>query len=421
MLFSTTVDYILGLAITRYRRYARLWVAASVAVNLGLLVYFKYADFLLTGLNPVLSFLGLNHILWSNTVLPIGISFFTFQKLSYILDIYRRHAKSANNFIDFSLYVSMFPQLIAGPIVRFKDICNQLNHRSNSWEEFHSGILRLCWGLSKKVLLADACGQIADAVFALDPAMLDTKTAWLGALAYTFQIYFDFSAYSDMAIGLARMFGFELPENFKRPYSAVCLTDFWRRWHISLGAWFRDYVYFPLGGNKKKPLRTYANLFIVFCLCGLWHGANWTFLAWGLYHGFFLMIERITDLRNLLRVKYSWISRMITFLIVVFGWVLFRADSLTDAAAFIKVMIIPGHLPMPYELYKAMHPRNLTFFLLGCIFVTGAGLLPTGEQIIRTHGRRKQAFSAIMIFIVLPYCAAFVLQGTDQPFIYFRF
>lgn len=421
LLASTLLDYALGLMIDRRRSLAKLGVALSVILNLGLLAYFKYTNFFIAEFSAWMTSMGFPGIQWPAVVLPIGISFFTFQKLSYIVDVFRKHTRALANIIDFALYVAMFPQLVAGPIVRFKDIWDQLQMRSESWERFYTGVLRFCWGLAKKVLIADACGQIADAAFDLDTALLDTKTAWLGAIAYTFQIYFDFSAYSDMAIGLARLFGFELLENFNRPYAAVSITDFWRRWHISLSRWFRDYLYIPLGGNRKGRMRIYVNLLVVFILCGLWHGANWTFLCWGLYHGLFLVLERATGLRSIRVHRWIVLRRAFTFLVVVFGWVLFRADSLPGAIVFLKAMVVPLDLPMSYELYTTLHYRNLFFLTLATGALFGAARWPTVEAVIKHPGTIRTVIGIVFILMVLPYCAAFIITGTDQPFIYFRF
>ncbi len=271
------------------------------------------------------------------------------------------------------------------------------------------------------MLIADACGQIADAAFGLGPGVLDTKAAWLGAVAYTFQIYFDFSAYSDMAIGMARLFGFHLLENFNRPYAAISITDFWHRWHISLSRWFRDYLYIPLGGNRKGGGRTYANLLLVFLLCGLWHGANWTFICWGLYHGLFLVIERASGLRDMAAHRWRWVRRPATFLAVVFGWVLFRADTPAEAWAFAKTMVMWIDSPITFELYSVLHYRNLTFLLLAATTTLGATRLPRYDTMIQTQGMLRTAISIIFIMLILPYCAAFVMAGTSNPFIYFRF
>ncbi|MEJ2039369.1 MAG: MBOAT family protein [Desulfosarcinaceae bacterium] len=421
LIASTGADYILGLLLDRRPRQAKLWVGLSVVLNLGGLAYFKYAGFFVSELNRSLTALGLGALDWPQIVLPIGISFFTFQKMSYIIDVYRRHTRSMANFVDFALYVAMFPQLVAGPIVRFKDIWDQLIYRRESWDDFHRGALRFCWGLSKKVLIADACGRIADAAFGLDPSVLDTKTAWLGAVAYTLQIYFDFSAYSDMAIGLARLFGFELLENFQRPYAASSITDFWRRWHISLSRWFKDYLYIPLGGNRKSARRTYGNLLTVFCLCGLWHGANWTFLVWGLYHGFFLILERRAGWRAIGAGRWIWARRCLTMLVVVFGWVIFRSESLTGALAYLNAMVVPKNLPLGFELYSVLHLRNLFFFLVACTATLGAGALPTFEQLAARPGPVRSTLGASLVLVALPYCAIFILGGVDHPFIYFRF
>jgi alginate O-acetyltransferase complex protein AlgI len=300
---------------------------------------------------------------WEAVALPVGISFFTFQKLSYTIDVYRGRCRSIANVIDFSMYVALFPQLVAGPIVRFRDIYGQIRNRVESWEMFYAGAVRFCWGLCKKVILADTCGRFADAIFSLSPAVLDTKTAWMGALAYTLQIYLDFSAYSDMAIGLGMLFGFRFLENFNRPYSAVSLTDFWRRWHISLSRWFRDYLYVPLGGNRKGAVRTYLNLTIVFLLCGFWHGANWTFVVWGAYHGLFLVVERMTGLRRIPEDRMIALRRLVTLLVVVCGWVIFRCDDLGQAGHFFAAMFSLTTREMPIAIMNLMDLKNTMLML----------------------------------------------------------
>lgn len=418
---STLADYLLGILIHRYRRKARIWVVLSLCINLGLLIYFKYTNFFIAEFNHIAAAYGLPNVQWPAVVLPIGISFFTFQKISYIIDVYRKHANATANIIDFALYVAMFPQLIAGPIVRFKDIRTQLRTRSESFERFSSGALRFCWGLAKKVIIADACGQIADAAFGLSPAMLDTKTAWLGALAYTLQIYFDFSAYSDMAIGLAALFGFTLLENFNRPYAAVSITDFWRRWHISLSRWFKDYLYIPLGGGRKGDTRTYFNLMVVFLLCGLWHGANWTFVAWGLYHGLFLVAERVSGLRRLPETRWMVFRRVFTLVIVIFGWVLFRSESLAAALNYWQAMVVPLNLPLTFELYSVLHYRNIAFMGLALIGLVGASRLPQPADFLETQNTFSTIIGWGLLGIALPYCAAFLMDGSGHPFIYFRF
>ncbi|MBT8342596.1 MAG: MBOAT family protein [Desulfatitalea sp.] len=422
LIASTAADYLLGRLIGRRRSANRLWVALSLVINLGLLGYFKYANFMLDQITPWLHILGFDPINdWSGMILPIGISFFTFQKISYIVDVYRGQTRAMANFVDFALYVAMFPQLVAGPIVRYKDIWDQINFRTESWHRFHMGALRFCWGLAKKVLIADACGQVADVVFGLDAAAVGTKAAWLGALTYTFQIYFDFSAYSDMAIGLARMFGFELRENFNRPYAAINITDFWRRWHISLSTWFRDYLYIPLGGNRKGAWRTGVHLMVVFGLCGLWHGASWTFIAWGFYHGVFLLAERILGLRSPSQKTLAPLRRAITFMIVLFGWVLFRSDTISEALLIFERMCLPVHVPLPYALADVLHARNLFFISVAVLATLGAAKLPTWEKIITTATPLRTAAVVATIALLLPYCTMMIMAGEINPFIYYKF
>ncbi len=269
-----------------------MW-GAAVVFNFGLLGYFKYAGFVCRNLSPLWEELGGRAFSAGDVHLPIGISFFSFQAMSYVIDVYRRDVPADRNFLRFGLYVFLFPHLIAGPIVRYRDIAGQLKQRPASLDQFAEGVRRLVAGLGKKLLIADTLAVTADAAFQVPPGELSLAAAWLGLVCYSLQIYFDFSGYSDMAIGLGKLFGFDFLENFRHPYAASSITDFWRRWHISLSSWFRDYVYIPLGGNRVGPFATYRNLLIVFLLCGLWHGANWTFLIWGLWHGLFLVGERL--------------------------------------------------------------------------------------------------------------------------------
>jgi len=421
LILSTLADYILGRLIDRQIKYRRLWLCFSLLLNLGLLAYFKYANFFIEELNHLLASWKFFPIEWNAVILPIGISFFTFQKLSYIIDVYRRKSPALKNVLDFALYIAMFPQLIAGPIVRFNQIINQLKERRESWRDFFNGTQRFCWGLAKKVIIANSCGQIADVIFGLDPQLLDTKTAWLGAIAYTLQIYFDFSAYSDMAIGLGMLFGFSFPENFNRPYSAISITDFWRRWHITLSRWFRDYLYIPLGGNRRGIFRTCLNTALVCILCGLWHGANWTFLLWGIYHGVFLITERVTGIRDLSPEKHTMIRRLTTLIIVVVGWVIFRAESLYQAVEFLSAMFRFSDLPISYELIRAMNYRN-TFFGMAALSVF---FLPGNFSIIKLLVNKNDPIpvlaGALMILLLLPYCAALIVGGASGPFIYYRF
>jgi alginate O-acetyltransferase complex protein AlgI len=421
LILSTSADYAFGRLIDRKIKFKRMWLGFSLLLNLGLLAYFKYANFFIGAVNSCLAGLKIAPIDWTAVILPIGISFFTFQKLSYIIDVYRGKSRALENPLDFALYIAMFPQLIAGPIVRFNQIRSQLKGRRESWDNFFNGTMRFCWGLAKKVIIANSCGQITDVIFSLDPQLLDTKTAWLGALSYTLQIYFDFSAYTDMAIGLGMLFGFSLPENFKRPYSAVCITDFWRRWHITLSRWFKDYLYIPLGGNRRGTARACLNSALVSALCGLWHGANWTFLFWGIYHGLFLIIERVTGVRELSPQKYTIIRRLVTLIIVVVGWVIFRAENLSQASGFLGAMFTVSNLPISYELIRALNYRNVFFIMAALPVFFLPGNFSFIKLLINKNDPIQLAAGVLMILLLLPYCAALVIGGASGPFIYYRF
>ena len=421
LILSTLGDYVLGRLIERKVRWKRLWLSFSLLLNLGLLAYFKYANFFVAEFNRFLLELKFFPIEWNEVILPIGISFFTFQKLSYIIDVYRGKSRALENVIDFALYIAMFPQLIAGPIVRFSTIRHQLKERRESWDNFYNGTLRFCWGLAKKVMIANSCGQITDVIFGLNPELLDTKVAWLGAITYTLQIYFDFSAYSDMAIGMGMMFGFAFPENFKRPYSAVSITDFWRRWHITLSRWFRDYLYIPLGGNRLGTTQTCLNMAVVCVLCGLWHGANWTFLLWGIYHGMFLVIERITGLRELSDQSHSTMRRLLTLLIIIVGWVLFRSQDISQAIRFLEAMFTLTDGPISYELSQALNHRNVLFLLSALPIFFLPGNFSMINLLINKKDPMPVIAGALMILLLLPYCAALIVGGASSPFIYYRF
>ncbi|MCD4735918.1 MAG: MBOAT family protein, partial [Bacteroidales bacterium] len=304
VLASIVIDfYVVAYMAKSEGRKKNLLLTLSVLINGGLLLYFKYANFFIDNINAVVSGLGYNEIVWIKIALPIGISFFTFQKLTYTVDVYRKVYHPLKKVTDYALYILMFPQLIAGPIVRFNEIAGQIEDRSRN-ENLNNritGFFRFTIGLAKKVLIANVMGEHVDAVFELSPEQLTTLTTWIGILAYAFQIYFDFSGYSDMAIGLGRMMGFDFPENFRNPYISQSITEFWRRWHITLGKWMRDYLYIPLGGNRGSGMRTYFNLWVVFLISGLWHGAAWNFVLWGVFHGFFLVMERLFLLKFYVR------------------------------------------------------------------------------------------------------------------------
>jgi len=414
---------------------ARAAVALAVTFNLGLLVVFKYAGFLVANANALLGGGAAGPLPDPGIELPIGISFFTFQALSYVVDVYRRDAPLQRNPVDFGLYIALFPQLIAGPIVRYRDIARQLASRVVDLAGFAGGVRRFVVGLAKKVLIADTVGKAADRIFDGVPGdELTTALAWLAVACYTLQIYFDFSAYSDMAIGLGRMFGLRFRENFDYPYVARSVTEFWRRWHVSLSTWFRDYLYVPLGGNRRGALRTYRNLLIVFVLCGLWHGASWTFLAWGAYHGAFLILERVGARRALERAP-SPLRRVYLLLVVMVGWVFFRAETFGQAGAFLRAMAgLAGGDPVLHPTAMYLLPDVAWALGLGALGSTPvlrrAALLLGGRE-GASEGAGLRADLALpaavgvacdlSLVVLLLVSMAFMAAVTSNPFIYFRF
>ncbi len=419
---ATAIDFFIALKIDGGAGGARKrWLALGVVINLALLGYFKYSNFFVREVNALLGAPGAPYIRWTEVVLPIGISFFTFQKITYLVDVYRDVKKAFRSFVDYALYVALFPQLIAGPIVRFHEISDQIKERAESFEGFYYGVLRFSWGLMKKVVLANRCGAVADAVFALHRGSMGTWMAWMGVIAYGLQIYLDFSAYSDMAIGLGHMFGFTLPENFRRPYSALSITDFWRRWHITLSNFFRDYLYIPLGGSRGSTERTYLNLLVVFTLCGLWHGADWTFLIWGLYHGALLIIERAAGLRALKARSYIAIRRAVTLFLVMVGWVFFRAADLGQALSMLRVMFSHVARPMPFTLFEALNYRNIFFMLIASIvFFLPRGF--SGLSLVEEHNHPLiEAARVGAVIVMVLYSVALIVSGSYNPFIYFQF
>ena len=420
--FSTLVDYGLGILIDRSAARKRLgWVSLSIVFNLSLLAYFKYANFFVGELNHARVMLGSTPLAWTDVVLPAGISFFTFHKITYVVDVYRGVRRATLNLVDFALYIALFPQLIAGPIVRYHEISEQIKTRTETLEGFSWGIQRFCWGLVKKVVFANSCGEIADAVFSSPIEQLDTKTAWLGVFAYTLQIYFDFSGYSDMAIGLGLLFGFKLPENFNRPYSAHSITDFWRRWHMTLSHFFRDYVYIPLGGNRRSAVRTSLNLLLVFVLCGLWHGANWTFLVWGAYHGGLLMLERVTGWGRGEAEDYRVGRRLVTLLLVMIGWVFFRAPNLGRAADLLTLMFVPTNQAVSFDLAAVLHGRNLAFLLMAAVVLVLPPNFSAARFLMKERAPLAAAIRLGVLMSVVLYSVALIASGSYNPFIYFRF
>ncbi len=369
LLASTLVNYGLGRWLTRSEnpQARKRAVVAAVIINLGLLAFFKYADFAINLLNSALHLISLGSVPAPHLTLPIGISFFTFHALSYVVDVYRRKWPAAQNPRDVALYIFFFPQLIAGPILRWSDIGPQILQRTIHRENFADGIRRFVGGLAKKVLLADSVALPADQIFSLPANELSTPVAWLGILCYTLQIYFDFSGYSDMAIGMGKMFGFTFVENFNFPYLAQSLRDFWRRWHISLSTWFRDYLYLPLGGNRGSEPQTYRNLLLVFLLCGLWHGASLTFVLWGLYHGSFLILER-TRFGSFTEKIPRLFRHLYAIFVVMMGWVIFRANTFADAGNFFHALFFSNHLPAAQPLARYLTNEALVGISFGILF-----------------------------------------------------
>ena len=418
MMASIAANYLLGLCIWRARD-AGLWVRralliATMAVDLGILFYYKYYDFTIANIDRLTGAgLPLRHI-----ALPIGISFFTFQGMSYVLDVYMGKSEVQKDPLNVALYVALFPQLIAGPIVRYSDVAREIVSRKETLDDFASGVQRFAVGLAKKVILSNQFALLADQAFGTAPESLGAGLAWLGAMAYTFQIYFDFSGYSDMAIGLGRMFGFHFQENFDYPYTSDSVTVFWRKWHISLSSWFRDYVYIPLGGNRRGNV--YLHLLAVFFLTGLWHGASWNFVVWGLWHGAFLIGERLLRGRSTtasLPLAVRWIY---TMLVVVVGWVFFRAADLSAALEYLKCMAGASGAGGTEALY-AIQDYGVTFA------VGAVAMLPLAKGYRRSCGG-NEALSNVSRFLEPLACGALLLVGiaytvssTYDPFIYFNF
>ena len=403
-------------------RNRRLLLTLSVSMNLGLLVYFKYSNFFIENVNTLLSVFGDKNIQWTKLVLPIGISFYTFETITYVVDVYRRIHKPLHNFWDYQLYIILFPKLIAGPIIRYHDLADQITDRSqnDTIDNRLAGFYRFGIGLAKKVIIANHMGLQADNIFAMNYAGLDTYTAWIGILAYTFQIYFDFSGYSDMAIGIAKMIGFKFPENFNNPYISRSITEFWKRWHITLGAWMRNYLYIPLGGNRVSSNgRLYFNLWIVFLASGLWHGASWSFILWGAYHGLFLVLER-----SFLSKIYDKIGKLpstiITFFIVAVGWVFFRVEKVSDAFVFIKRLFA-----FDFTNTRTFELEFYTFFVIAIFFAfftySQRGQVIQDSVYFNGYSNRRHYATSLIVVLLIVISISSITAFGFNPFIYFRF
>jgi alginate O-acetyltransferase complex protein AlgI len=432
LLVSTLINFELGKWVERTEEISKRKkaVAVAVIVNVGFLAFFKYTGLAVASLNLPLKFFGLPALPIPHIALPIGISFFTFHALSYIIDIYRRKWRAARDPRDVALYIFFFPQLVAGPILRWNAIAPQLEQRNFNRANFAEGVRRFVGGLAKKMIVANAVAVPADQIFSLSASELSTPVAWLGAACYTVQIYFDFSGYSDMAVGLGKMFGFQFIENFNFPYTAQSIKDFWRRWHISLSSWFRDYVYIPLGGNRVSAARNHVNLLAVFFLCGLWHGASWTFVVWGLYHGLFLVLEK-TPWGTLLEKLPRPLRHAYTIFAVMMGWVLFRADIFSGAGHYFSALFGFGQAAQVQPLHRYAGNEVIWALCLGAAFsmplwgaVKNAGnwlgqTIPGKARVV--YFGLGQVAEIVMIVGLLLISSAWLAGGTYNPFIYFRF
>ncbi|MGB8000037.1 MAG: MBOAT family O-acyltransferase [Anaerobacillus sp.] len=424
MLFSILMNYGFGRGIDHYQNKLvpkKLLLTLSIIGNIAILGYFKYGGFLLTNLNNLF---GTSFEL-GELPLPIGISFFTFQAMSYVIDVYRKDAPVQKNIFSLALFISLFPQLVAGPIVRYNTVDQQILSRTITADKVHEGIKRFIIGLSKKVLLANSFAVVADQAFSTPAGELSVMMSWIGVIAYTLQIYFDFSGYSDMAIGLGKMFGFDFLENFRYPYISKSVSEFWRRWHISLGTWFKDYVYIPLGGNRHGKLVQVRNLLIVWTITGFWHGASWTFMAWGFYYGAIIVIESLGFGKWLSR-QWSPLQHIYVLLLVMIGWVFFRADNFTYSFEYLQTMFGFNQVSFTDSMFLLQWNDNWVLFLAGVVFSTPF-FANIGSIYNRTATKIKglqfvTLFSEPAIYMVLMLCAMVRLVNSSyNPFIYFRF
>ena len=414
LIFTVLFNYVMALIMGENPKKYQLVI--TIVVDIGLLVWFKYLDFLISGISAVASLITGGGIADPfEILLPIGISFYMFQALSYVIDVYRKDVPVQKNFFKVMLYISFFPQLIAGPIVRYTEVRDAMDSRKESFSDVYRGICRFAIGLGKKVLIADVMGHSVDMIFALDAKSLSAPLAWVGILLYTLQIFYDFSGYSDMAIGMAKMFGFSFRENFLQPYTSHNITEFWGRWHVSLSSFLKDYLYIPLGGNRKGEKKTYVNLLIVFILCGLWHGAAWTFVAWGLYHGILRMAERLLKTKFRFELKGIW-GQAITFILVLIGWVFFRSADFRQAFDYLGAMFGAG-------TGEALSYYTLGYYADTLTIVAGAAGLVLA--VVPFNRIRKKLTGGVLYGIaslaILVLALIFLSDASFNPFIYFRF
>ena len=416
MILTILANYVGAIALDKHKKYKKPILLATIAVDLSFLLYFKYFNFFIDNINSIFAM----DITFLEVIMPIGISFYTFQAMSYLIDVYKGDAKVQKDIYKLALYISLFPQLVAGPIVKYRDVDEQIDHRTVTFDKVSYGVKRFIIGLAKKMLLANTLGAVADRIFDLPVAEASPLIAWVGAIFYSLQLFYDFSGYSDMAIGLGSIFGFKFLENFNYPYISKSITEFWRRWHISLSTWIKEYLYIPLGGNRKGKLRTYINLFLAFLATGFWHGASWNFIFWGLWHGFFIIIEKLTGWHKESKSRIvSGVQHIYTIFVFIIGWVMFRAENMSYATDYIKNM---------FGLVKEHSTVNDLSYYLDNVEVLAlvAGILcamPVFNKILLVKYEHKvlRTLINIWLFILFVVSSATIAASTYNPFIYFRF
>lgn len=418
MIFSITLNYIFGLLIDKYKNKSikKILLLLTIVIDIGILGYFKYFNFFIEIINSIFGRAVFN---FKNIALPIGISFYTFQILSYIIDLYRNKIKVQKNILNLALYISFFPQLIAGPIVKYKDIDKEIAKRYVDITKFSYGIKRFIIGLSKKILLANTLAITADAIFDSNLELINTPIMWIGAIAYTLQIYFDFSGYSDMAIGLGSMFGFTFMENFNLPYISRSVTEFWQRWHISLSTWFKEYIYIPLGGNRVSKARNCLNIFIVFLVTGLWHGASWTFVLWGVYYGILRILEKVFLAKYLEKSKV--LSHVYTIIAFIIGWVMFRANSVSNAIDMYRLMF---SFDFSKTYFLTQHIVNNQFVFVLIVSILFCGPIQIIFKKLKEKNNKSTVYGylqTILLLVLLVLCIMELASSSYNPFIYFRF
>ena len=414
MLLTILINYAGAIAVEKFNSHKKFWLISTIVVDLGLLIYFKYFNFIIDNINNLFH----AHISALDVIMPIGISFYTFQALSYVIDVFRGDCKAQKDVYKLALYICLFPQLIAGPIVKYHDVAEQIEDREVNFDKVNTGVKRFIIGLSKKMLIANTLGAIADKIFTQPADTFSPLVAWLGSISYTLQLYYDFSGYSDMAIGLGLIFGFQFMENFNYPYISKSITEFWRRWHISLSTWFKQYLYIPLGGNRISKNRTYINLGIVFLLTGVWHGASWNFVFWGLWNGFFIIFEKMTGWHNDTdKVPVKILKHIYTIFVFVLGWVMFRADNMTYAWTYLKNMfgLVPVH-DITYTMMYYVDNVEIVTLLAGILCA-----MPIFKNMIYVENKAAKLAVNVWLMVLFILSSAAIAASTYNPFIYFRF